>query len=211
MRYRTTNYERWRAAADTFAIAMSEPRGRDLGLSRSIAHGSIYSQAGVWRASEQRWTSVHATTARCAPSSRRDAAEHLGLTSPRGRGLLLGVRGELGEQIRQALGLVGQWLHGHVSGVEELKAIGGDLHRPHPPIPRNGLGHLFHCPVSVHRVGNVPGDRCSAIELSCEMAGAVVRTDTDKNTALCSATSTSPMTCSTMKLSRIISRAERVR
>ena len=77
MRYRTTNYERWRAAADTFAIAMSEPRGRDLGLSRSIAHGSIYSQAGVWRASEQRWTSVHATTARCAPSSRRDAAEHL--------------------------------------------------------------------------------------------------------------------------------------
>jgi hypothetical protein len=37
MRYRTTNYERWRAAADTFAIAMSEPRERDLGLSRSIA------------------------------------------------------------------------------------------------------------------------------------------------------------------------------
>jgi hypothetical protein len=39
IRYRTTNYERWRAAADTFAIAMSEPRGRDLGLSRSIDHG----------------------------------------------------------------------------------------------------------------------------------------------------------------------------
>ena len=94
---------------------------------------SIYSQAGVWRASEQRCTSVHATTTRCAPSSRRDAAEHLGLTSPRGRGLLLGVRGELGEQIRQLLGLVGPrygnqafspWLRGHVSGVEELKAIG---------------------------------------------------------------------------------------
>ena len=65
--------------------------------------------------------------------------------------------------------------------------------------------------VSVHRVGNVPGDRCSAIELSCEMAGAVVRTDTDKNAALCSAPSTSPMTRSTMKLSRIISRAERAR
>ena len=28
---------------------------------------SIYSQAGVWRASEQRCTSVHATTTRCAP------------------------------------------------------------------------------------------------------------------------------------------------
>jgi hypothetical protein len=40
---------------------------------------------------------------------------------------------------------------------------------------------------------------------------AVVSTDTDKNAALCSATSTSPMTRSTMKLSRIISRAERAR
>jgi hypothetical protein len=38
-RYCTTNYERWRAAADTFATAMGEPRGRDLGLSRSIDHG----------------------------------------------------------------------------------------------------------------------------------------------------------------------------
>lgn len=42
-------------------------------------------------------------------------------------------------------------------------------------------------------------------------AGAVVSTDTDKNAALCSATSTSPMTHSTMKLCRIISRAERAR
>jgi hypothetical protein len=70
---------------------------------------------------------------------------------------------------------------------------------------------LCYSRVSVHRVGNAPGDRCSAIELSCEMVGAVVRTDTDKNAALCSATSTSPVTRSTMKLSRIISRAERAR
>ena len=140
MRYRTTNYERWRAAADTFAIAMSEPRGRDLGLSRSIAHGSIYSQAGVWRASEQRWTSVHPTTARCPVLATRCSRAPRPNFATR-RGLLLGVRGELGEQIRQlsASSAVGQWLRGHVSGVEELKAIWGDLHRPHPPIPRNGL------------------------------------------------------------------------
>jgi hypothetical protein len=48
-----------------------------------------------------------------------------------------------------------------------------------------------------------------AARSSCLANGAVVRTDTDKNAALCSAPSTSPMTRSTMKLSGIISRAER--
>jgi hypothetical protein len=91
---------------------------------------SIYSQAGVWRASEQRWTSVHATTARCAPSSRRDAAEHLGLTSPRGRGLLLGVRGELGEQIRQLFGRVWPYLTRQTVSCSDLTAVStGHLRR----------------------------------------------------------------------------------
>ena len=59
-----------------------------------------------------------------------------------------------------------------------------------------------HGVVSVHRVGNVPAT--DAARSSCLANGAVVRTDTDKNAALCSAPSTSPMTRTTMKLSRII-------
>ena len=39
VRNRRNDYERWRAAADTFATAMREARGRDVGVNRSIGHG----------------------------------------------------------------------------------------------------------------------------------------------------------------------------
>jgi len=57
--------------------------------------------------------------------------------------------------------------------------------------------------VSEDRVGNVRGGRCNVIEPSCEMAGAVVTTDTDWNAPLCSRPSTSAMTRLTIKVSRI--------
>jgi hypothetical protein len=120
------------------------------------------------------------------------------------------VTGELGEQ-PVTIGLVGQWLRGQVRGVEELKAIGGDLHRRTRRSPGTDLGICFIARQACTTPGNALGDQCSAIELYCEMAGALGRTHNDKNTALCPATSTNPMTHSMMKLSRIISRAERAR
>jgi hypothetical protein len=39
---RATDYQRWRAAADTLATAMREARERDVGLRRSIDHGRDY-------------------------------------------------------------------------------------------------------------------------------------------------------------------------
>jgi hypothetical protein len=120
MRYRTTNYERWRAAADTFAIAMSDA------------------------------------------SRARSGLESLNRTARARRS------------------------------------------------PGTDLGTCFIARLACTASAMFPAT--DAVRSSClAKGGRCSQTDTDKNAALCSAPSTSPMTCSTMKLSRIISRAERVR
>src|SRR6478609_12015159 len=77
------------------------------------------------------------------------SATWIRLSAMRGR-LLLGRRGESGEQIPKLLCLVGphhgnqalsQWHRGLVSGVEKVQALRGDLDRAYPPIPWNGLAH----------------------------------------------------------------------